>query len=132
GRNIEQLYPPHAHVRSNEPLLQLHEISAAGIVKDISLTLHKGEVLGLFGLMGSGRTELARMLFGIDTFESGRVTIHGKELERMSTRESIRNKVAFVTENRREEGLLMNINIADNIALVSLPTFARAPIGVVD
>ena len=78
-------------------------------------TLYKGEVLGLFGLMGSGRTEMARMLFGIDTFESGRVTIEGKELERASTRESIRNKMAFVTENRREEGLLMNINIADNI-----------------
>lgn len=132
GRSIEQLYPPHTHVRSEEPLLQLYEISAPGIVKDISLTLYKGEVLGLFGLMGSGRTEMARMLFGIDTFESGRVTIEGKELERASTRESIRNKMAFVTENRREEGLLMNINIADNIALVALPDFARAPIGVVD
>lgn len=132
GRNIEQLYPPRSHEPLADPLLQLDNLTAPGIVKDIHLTLRKGEVLGLFGLMGSGRTELARMLFGIDPFESGQVRLGGKVLEKTSIRDCIGNQMAFVTENRREEGLLMNINIADNIALVSLPSFARSLLGVLD
>jgi ribose transport system ATP-binding protein len=72
------------------------------------------------------------MVFGVDSFEEGEVVINGKPLEAVSTRESIRHQMAFVTENRREEGLLMNINIADNIALVSLPAFARSLAQVID
>ncbi|NWG15310.1 MAG: sugar ABC transporter ATP-binding protein [Chloroflexi bacterium] len=126
GRSIEQLYPPRTSKPSREKLLELSGISARGIVQDIHLTIHQGEVVGLFGLMGSGRTELARMMFGLDTFEQGQIAVNGSSLTRTSARQSIRNNVAFVTENRREEGLLMNINIADNIALVSLPSFAAA------
>jgi ABC-type sugar transport system ATPase subunit len=125
GRSIEHLYPPRTSRPGSEVLLELRGISAAGIVENVGLTLHQGEVLGVFGLMGSGRTELARMIFGLDTFESGEMVVNGATLTRASARSSIRSGMAFVTENRREEGLLMNINIADNIALVSLPQFAR-------
>ncbi len=131
GRNIDNLFPPRTAHPSHEPLLKLENISAAGIVENINFTLHKGEVLGLFGLMGSGRTELARMLFGLDPLEQGEITINGVRLGKTSPRASIRQHIAFVTENRREEGLLMNINIADNITLVSLPEFARTPLQVV-
>jgi ribose transport system ATP-binding protein len=132
GRSIEQLYPPRTSAPSDEPLLELRSLSAAGIVENINLTVRRGEVVGLFGLMGSGRTELARMLFGLDSFERGEVVVNGKLLTRTSARTSIRNSVAFVTENRREEGLLMNINIADNIALVSLPSFANSVTQVIN
>jgi ribose transport system ATP-binding protein len=125
GRSIENLYPPRTSEPQSEPLLELHGISAAGIVENVNMTVRKGEVVGLFGLMGSGRTELARMMFGLDSFEKGDIAVNGKQVKTASTRGSIRNNVAFVTENRREEGLLMNINIADNIALVSLPAFAN-------
>lgn len=101
-------------------------------MEDISLKLHKGEILGIFGLMGSGRTELVRMIFGLDTFESGTVTVDGRKLHKASPRERIRSGIAFVTENRREEGLLMNIDITNNIGLVSLPEFAYTPAQVVD
>lgn len=132
GHSIETLYPPRTAAPTSEPLLELKSVSAKGIVEDINLTLHKGETLGLFGLMGSGRTELARILFGLDSSEHGEVVINGKHLNGKSPRSSIRNQMAFVTENRREEGLLMNINIADNIALVSLPAFAQSITQVVD
>lgn len=126
GRSIEQLYPPRTSQPDNEVLLELRGISAKGIVENINLALYRGEVLGVFGLMGSGRTELARMAFGLDTFEQGEIVVGGTPVPRTTARRSISNRMAFVTENRREEGLLMNINIADNIALVSLPQFARA------
>lgn len=132
GRNIENLYPPRSAAASNRPLLQLQNVSAKGIVENINLTVHHGEVLGLFGLMGSGRTELARMMFGLDPLESGTLIVDGDRVKRSSPRTSIGQQMAFVTENRREEGLLMNINIADNIALVSLPEFARTPLQLVD
>ena len=86
----------------------------------------------MFGLMGSGRTELARILFGLDSFERGTITIDGKTLHHASPKESIRHHIAFVTENRREEGLLMNINISDNIALASLTDFGNTPLQAID
>jgi ribose transport system ATP-binding protein len=132
GRSIEQIYPARTATPSRQPVLEVRRLSEPGIVKDINLTLNKGEVLGLFGLMGSGRTELARILFGIDSFESGELVVHGTVIHRRSPRASIRNHVAFVTENRREEGLLMSLVVADNIALVSLPEFAATPLQLVE
>lgn len=132
GRSIDSLYPPRTTSPQSEPLLEVDGLSARGIVHDIHLKVRRGEVVGLFGLMGSGRTELARMLFGMDAFESGTITINGVRLTRFSPRASIQQHMAFVTENRREEGLLMDINIADNIALVALRDFARTGLQVVD
>lgn len=132
GRSIEQLYPPRSSTPTNEAVMEVDGVSAKGIVEDIRFKLHRGEVLGLFGLMGSGRTELARMIFGLDRFERGDIKIEGASIKNPSPRSSIRNKLAFVTENRREEGLLMSIDIANNIGLVSLLDFARTPIQMID
>lgn len=132
GRSIDQIYPERSASPRSEPLLELRGVSAPGIVENINLTLRQGEVLGLFGLMGSGRTELARILFGLDTLERGDVVLRGQATRNAKVRDSIKNHMAFVTENRREEGLLMSINIADNIALASLPAFGRTPAQIVD
>lgn len=132
GRSIEQLYPPRTSAPTNKSLLEVREVRTAGIVENISFQLKAGEVLGLFGLMGSGRTELARMIFGMDPFDSGSILVEGEPLHKPSPRASIRSKIAFVTENRREEGLLMSIDIANNISLVSLPEFASNLIQMVD
>jgi ribose transport system ATP-binding protein len=132
GRSIDNLYPPRTSSPTRQPMLEVKGVSAAGIVENIHFTVHRGEVVGLFGLMGSGRTELARILFGIDPFEGGSVMIDGKPITRFTPRSSIRERVAFVTENRREEGLLMNINIAENVALVALPEFCQTPVQIVD
>jgi ribose transport system ATP-binding protein len=132
GRSIEQLYPTRASTLSQKPLLQAKQLTKRGIIKDISFTLHQGEILGLFGLMGSGRSELARILFGLDNFDSGEIVVNGTSLHKTSPQDSIQHRIAFVTENRREEGLLMNLSIAENIALASLPKFAMTPLQVVD
>jgi ribose transport system ATP-binding protein len=130
GRTIERFFAE----RSSEPLpgavLEVEGISQPGIVRDIHFTLRRGEVLGLAGLMGSGRSELARILFGLDPCERGEVRVNGHTLRKGTPRESIRNRVAFLTEDRRSEGLCLEASIADNLALVTLPTHAR--IGWID
>jgi len=132
GRSLEQLYPERTSTPSPEPMLEVRALSAAGIVKDINLTVHRGEVLGLFGLMGSGRTELVRILFGLDEFDSGEISLAGKRRLRPSPRGSIRDHVAFITEDRRAEGMFMSLSISDNMALAALPRFAVRPLGIID
>ncbi len=132
GRNIEQLYPTRTSLPQQQPILEIKQLSQSGIVKDINLEMKKGEVLGLFGLMGSGRTELARIIFGLDKFETGEMTFEGAVVRSHSPRHSIRNHIAFVTENRREEGLMMSLMIADNISVASLSDFAYSPLQVIN
>ncbi|WP_119066272.1 sugar ABC transporter ATP-binding protein [Aggregatilinea lenta] len=125
GRSIEQLYPVRESEPADDVLMQVEDVCQTGIVEDINFTLRKGEVLGVFGLMGSGRTELARLLFGLDEFGTGEVRLNGGSTYRVGVSGSIKNQIAFVTENRREEGLLMEMPIADNLSLVSLPQFKQ-------
>ena len=132
GRAIEQLYPERTSAPQPDILLATSDLSAKGVVKDINLALHRGEVLGLFGLMGSGRTELARILFGLDNFDSGEIRLGGEPVQRSSPRRSIGRGVAFITENRREEGLLMNMQIAENITLAALPRFGVTPLQFIE
>ncbi len=132
GRSIDQLYPERTARPRPEPVLEVSGVSQTGIVKDIDLTVHHGEVVGVFGLMGSGRSELARILFGLDPYETGTIAVNGARRGRRTPRSSIRDGVAFVTENRREEGLLMDIAIRDNVALASLPRFQRPGVRLID
>ncbi len=126
GRDLTQLYPPRKAKPSPDTVLAVRGLSQPGIVRDVGFALHKGEVLGVFGLMGSGRSELARILFGLDPCAQGSVAIGGARAVGRSPGARIRAGMAFVTENRREEGLLMEGSVADNLSLASLPRF-RAP-----
>src|SRR5687768_17332545 len=119
GRDIDQLYPERTSTVPGEMLLEVRNLSTRGIVHDINLSLRRGEIVGLFGLMGSGRTELCRMLFGLERFDTGEVTVSGRALQRQDPRAAVGARMAFVTENRREEGLMMNVPIAGNISLAA-------------
>lgn len=125
GREISQMYPSWSSTPGSDVVLEVDKVSQSGIIRDISFELHIGEVLGLFGLMGSGRSELARILFGLDPFQEGRIIVNNKEARYLSPSKSIAQQMAFITENRREEGLLMEASVFDNIALVSLPRYTR-------
>lgn len=131
GRDFDQLYPPYATATREAVLLEANGLSLPGAIKNISFRLHQGEVLGLFGLMGSGRTELARVLFGLEHFHGGTLSVGGKVVARMTPRRAIRSRMAFITENRREEGLMMDVAISENIALAALPATA-GPLGTID
>lgn len=132
GRELNQLFPERTSQPQKAVMLDVQNLSQRGIVHDICFQLHQGEVLGIFGLMGSGRTEMARILFGLDSFESGHISIQERALDRSTPKRCIRNGMAFVTENRREEGLLMEATIMDNIVLSSLNQWARTPARLLD
>jgi ribose transport system ATP-binding protein len=130
GRDLERLFPARIGAAENESVLEVKGLRREGIVENIDFALKAREVLGIAGLMGSGRSELARILFGIDPSDAGTVSIAGKVLTDRSPAASIENGMAFLTENRREEGLLMDFDIAQNVSLAALPRFAEGPSGV--
>jgi ribose transport system ATP-binding protein len=132
GRSLEQYFPPRARGPAGEVALEVSGVSQPGIVEDIRFTLHRGEVLGISGLMGAGRSELARILFGLDPCARGEIAVNGVRIVPGAPGASIRTGMAFLTENRREEGLLMEASVADNIALVCLPSFAGAHSGLLN
>ena len=131
GRDLNALYPPRSKKATGETLLEVTHLSQPGIVHDINFRLRRGEVLGLYGLMGSGRSELARILFGLDSFETGEIRLRGEAPARVGPRGAIRKGVAFVTENRRAEGLMMPASVADNLSLVTVAEYAGA-LGLLD
>jgi ABC-type sugar transport system ATPase subunit len=127
GRPMSQLFPVRSKQPGIESLLEVRGIKRPGIAGEISFTLRAGEVLGLAGMMGAGRSELARVLFGLDPRERGEVALAGETLHCLSSRELIARGVAFLTENRRTEGLCLDASVADNLALASLPEHGRGP-----
>ncbi len=125
GRKIEQLYPSQLPVPQDQTLLEVKNLSQAGIIKDINFTVNRGEIVGIYGLMGSGRSEMANIIFGLEPFEAGEILFKGEQLKEQDPILRIEKGMAFVTENRREEGLLMDFSIYNNVNLVSLKKNAK-------
>lgn len=123
GRSLEQLYPEREAEPAPDIVMRVSRLSQPGVIENIGFDLRRGEILGIAGLMGAGRTELARVLFGLDPCAGGSIMLNGEEIGRHSTLERIARGLAFLTEDRREEGLLMDAAISDNLALVALPQF---------
>jgi simple sugar transport system ATP-binding protein len=99
------------------PLLTVDRLSRAGEYSEVSFTLHRGEVLGLIGLLGSGRTELALSLFGMTQPESGMISLEGRQLHLTSNREALKAGIAYVSEDRLALGVILKQSIEDNIIL---------------
>ncbi len=132
GREIRQLFPARPPAAPGRMALEVRGVSHPGIVHDVSFQIRRGEILGLAGLMGSGRSELARILFGLDPCDQGEIRIADEPIHDLPPRERIRRGLAFLTEDRRAEGLCMDASLADNLRLVALPRFARPPFGGID
>ncbi|MER8828938.1 sugar ABC transporter ATP-binding protein [Mesorhizobium sp. M0938] len=120
GRSIDAIYPERKVRPAAETVLSVRGLSQPGVCEAISFDIHAGEIVGLAGLMGSGRSELARMLFGLDRFSSGTIHLDGQELHDPSPAKAMTAGMAFLTEDRRGEGLIMDFSIAENIVLASL------------
>lgn len=127
GREITQLFPPRAATPTDEVVLDVRGVAQPGIVRDITFQLRRGEILGISGLMGAGRSELARILFGLDACATGDIRLDGEALGHLPSGERIRRGLAFLTEDRRAEGLCLEASIADNVTLVALRQFTGAP-----
>ncbi|MBQ9273805.1 MAG: sugar ABC transporter ATP-binding protein [Succinivibrio sp.] len=122
GREMTQKYPPRKNcIDKNKVVLELDHVCGNGDI-DMSLKLHAGEVLGLGGLVGAGRTELAEVIFGSKPMESGRMILNGKEIHPKSPREAIDLGIALVPEDRKRHGALLTNSIKNNI---SMPIYER-------
>lgn len=124
GREIEDYYPD-IDVATGEVILQVDGLSSNQLFEDISFKLHEGEILAFSGLMGSGRTEIMRAIFGIDSYDAGKITVQGEEVAFKHPSEAIAKGIGFLTENRKEEGLILDFSIKDNISLTALDEFSH-------
>jgi galactofuranose transport system ATP-binding protein len=106
--------------KGDDSVLEVKNISRVPYVRNVSFELHRGEVLGLAGLLGSGRTEIARIIFGCDIPDSGEIMVKGKRLELHSPTDAVSQGMAFCTENRREEGIFPNMSVQSNIVACAL------------
>ena len=125
GRAVSQVFPPLTPQTSSKPLLQVENLSLAAKLHELSFTLHPGEILGIAGMMGAGRSELAKVLFGLLPLKSGTVRLEGKAISRLPPRELVARGVAFLTEDRQAEGLCLDGSVADNISLASARAYGR-------
>ncbi len=124
GREITELFP-HAPHEAGGPLLELTALSGADLPKGVDLTVRRGEIFGLAGLVGAGRSELVRAIYGLNAVRSGRVHVVRVGPAGHSPRASIARGVGFVSEDRKEEGLALGLSIADNLTLTNLGPYSR-------
>jgi len=124
GRNLENEYPK-VCCRTNDEMLKVRNLNRKGVLKDISFTAYKGEILGIAGLVGSGRTELARAVFGADPIDSGEVYINGEKVNMRNVRDAIRLNMALVPEDRKGQGLVLGMSVRENITVVGLKRLIR-------
>jgi ribose transport system ATP-binding protein len=123
-REVEEGVPRTLVPRGDE-LLRVEGLGRRGAVHDVSFTLHAGEVVGVAGLLGSGRTELARAIFGADPPDAGRVLVRGRPVRIRSPRQAIRAGIGYVTEDRKAQGLVLNLSVRENLVLPVLPAVSR-------
>ncbi len=125
GRKLEQDQRPDVRPLSNEVVLKVEGISDIKLLRDVSFELRKGEILGFAGLMGAGRTELARALIGADPKTSGKVFLSGKEVKIKSPADAVKAGIGYLSEDRKKYGLLLVQNLTFNVILSSIPAFSN-------
>jgi len=129
GRDLGEFFPKR-QPRPGEEALRVQDFSREGWFDKISLSVRHGEIVGLFGLVGSGRTQVARCIFGADPHNTGDVFLEGQPVRLRSPGEAVRMGIAFLTEDRKRDGLVMNCSIVDNASLATLNQVSK--FGVLD
>jgi ribose transport system ATP-binding protein len=124
NRDLKKQYPK-LKANIGEEVLRVENLNQKEGLQKINLTLHSGEILGISGLLGSGRTELARAISGLDNIDSGKIYIKGNIEKIRSTRKAISLGIGYLTEDRKSQGLILNLSIRENISLPSLDRLSR-------
>lgn len=125
GRSIKWEKKQTSQVPADAPVVLEAQHIVSKDIKDISFCLKKGEILGLAGLMGAGRTELARLIFGADRRKRGKILRDGREVRIHNTQDAVKNGISYLSEDRKGNGLAVNLSVEDNIALPNWELFTR-------
>jgi len=132
GRNISDMFARKTRFRGEaSPVLEVKGLTRNGEFEDISFTVHKGEILGFSGLVGAGRTDVARAIFGINKPDAGSVKVHGMEIAQHSVQEIIKRGVGYLTEDRKLHGLFLTLPIRENLVSSSLQRFT-SKLGIIN
>jgi ABC-type sugar transport system ATPase subunit len=129
GRPLAAIYPTR-QAAPGPVLLECRGLGRRRVFRDVSFSLHSGEVVGMFGLVGSGRSDVARALSGAAPAEAGEIRIAGEKVRISTPRDAVRNGIAFVTEDRKRDGLALDLDLVDNGGLATMGDAAR--FGVLD
>ena len=125
GRTLEQYYPNRESCTSEEIVLSVEELTRKDSYREISFQVKKGEILGITGLVGAGRTEVVKSIIGAMKYDSGEVKLNGKPVHFLSPHDAIQEHIAFIPENRKEEGLFLDTSIANNMFMVNYNRISR-------
>ena len=124
GREMKEIYPRIDHT-IGEPVLEFHNVAGMTKPRSVSLQLRKGEIFGIAGLIGAGRTETLRAVFGLDRIKGGVIFVYGSPSTHRSPAQRLAENIGFLSENRKEEGLLLNRSVADNTTLTDFKPVSR-------
>ena len=124
GRSLDMEYPPRT-AKPGEPILEVKNLCRRQQLKDISFTLHRGEILGFAGLVGAGRTELAEAIFGADPADAGEIILNGKSVKIRSTLQAKNLSIGLVTEDRKETGLVLPMDVTENTTITDLKSVSK-------
>jgi len=130
GRTIYDSAPDVPDVVDPEVVLEVRSLNRGRAIRDISFAVHRGEILGIAGLVGAGRTEVARAIFGADPIDSGEIYVHGRRVRVANPTDAVRNGIGYLSEDRKRYGLALGLNVETNIVMASLRRFL-SPLGVV-
>jgi len=125
GRALDDKFPPATRVPSRDVLLSVQGLARRGVFEDVSFELRRGEILGFSGLMGAGRTEVARAVFGADIPDAGTVRLGERALQIRSPRDAIAHGIAYLSEDRKGHGLALNMTVAQNVSLANMAGVAN-------
>ncbi len=123
NRELHEQFPV-SNSEPGEEILRVEGLSRGEVLQEINFSVRRGEILGIAGLLGSGRTELVRAIFGADPIDTGEIYLHGERLENISPRNSINHSIGFLSEDRKLQGLVLDLSVKDNICLPSVERIA--------
>ncbi len=127
GREISQIYPK-KKVEQGKEVLRVEGLSRTGYYKDVSFTVHKGEILAMTGLVGAGRTEVCQGIMGIEKPDSGKVIMEGKELKIKQVTDAMSAGIGYLPEDRHKQGLILDWSLGQNVTLATLEQFTKATV----
>lgn len=124
GRDLGNIYPRRGPLAQRKPVLEVSGLTRNGVLNNIDFTLYQGEILGFAGLMGAGRTELARAIFGADPIDGGTLKLNGKVTVIKDIPDAIQQGISYLTEDRKKEGLALGLSVERNIMLGNYPEYS--------
>ena len=125
GREVLTRRPKHLDITLGDEILRVESLSSTGKFENVSFSVRRGEVVGMAGLVGAGRSEVAKAIFGLDPAATGKVFIKGEPMPLRNIKESMGRRIGFLPEDRKKEGLVLGMNITDNISLPHLDYFSH-------